>query len=409
MITNQEIVVMNFYAAILKRKKAMQNRTWKSSPMSPSGWMRIGFVAMVIAGLSFMDVSAQTQLSDLVEVQHAHRKELIGYGLVTGLDRTGDRTISQRGAVFTVQSIANMLENFGITIDSDRLRTRNVAAVMVTATVGPYHATGSEIDVTVSSLGDASSLQGGVLLQTPLFDPDNEEVLAKAQGPLVVGGITAEIPGARLTRNQTLTATVPGGGIVQQNTEFSHDADMPLGLVLREPNHTNARRIVEEINAAFDEELAQVRHPGLVHVAWPEAFREPGAMNIFTSIIMEQEIAVDTPARVVINERTGTIVAGGNVIIDEVMIAHGNIQVRTQVRPFVVQPPPFTPGQPVIGEIPEVGISEQSAQTMLLDPETTVEQLSGSLNALGLSPRDIISIFQALDRAGALRGKLIVM
>lgn len=365
--------------------------------------------AAAILCLAVMDVSAQTRLSDLVEVQHAQRKELIGYGLVTGLDRSGDRTISRRGAVFTVQSIANMLENFGITIDGERLRTRNVAAVMVTATIGPYHAPGSEIDVTVSSLGDASSLQGGVLLQTPLFDPDNEEVYAKAQGPLVVGGINAEIPGARVARNQTLTATVPGGGIVEQNTQFAHDVEAPLGLVLRDPNHTNARRIAEQVNETFEEELASVQHPGLVHIQWPEAFREPGSMNIFTSLIMEQEIAVDTPARVVINERTGTIVAGGNVIIDEVMIAHGNIQVRTQVRPFIVQPPPFTQGEAIVEEIPEVGISEQAAQTMLLEPETTVEQLSGSLNSLGLSPRDIISIFQALDRAGALRGKLIVM
>lgn len=353
---------------------------------------------------------AQTRLGDLVEVEHARRKELIGYGLVTGLDRTGDRTLSSRGSVFTVQSIANMLENFGITVDSDRLRTRNVAAVMVTATIGPYHAPGSAIDVTVSSLGDASSLQGGVLLQTPLLDPDNEEVFAKAQGPLVVGGITAEIPGARITRNQTLTATVPGGGMVEKNHAFVHDSDAPLGLVLRNPNHTNARRIVEEINETFEADLARIQHPGLVYVEWPDAFRgDSGDMNIFTSLVMEQEITVDTPARVVINERTGTIVAGGNVIIDEAMIAHGNIQVRTQVRPFVVQPPPFTPGEPVIGEIPEVGISEQAAQTLVLEPETTVEQLSASLNALGLSPRDIISIFQALDRSGSLRGKLIVM
>ncbi|MEX0680366.1 MAG: flagellar basal body P-ring protein FlgI [Balneolales bacterium] len=356
-----------------------------------------------------MDASAQTRISDLVEVRHAMGRELIGYGLVTGLDRTGDRTLSSRGAVFTVQSIANMLENFGITIEADRLRTRNVAAVMVTSRIGPYHSPGSEIDVTVSSLGDASSLQGGVLLQTPMFDPDNEEVFVKAQGALVVGGITAEIPGARMTRNQTLTAIVPGGGIVQQNDEFSHDAETPLGLVMRDPNYTNARRIVEVVNTTFDEELATVQHPGLVTVQWPEAFQEPGTMNIFISIILEQEIVVDTPARVVINERTGTIVAGGNVIIDEVMVSHGNIQIRTQVRPFVVQPPPFTPGQPVIGEIPQVGISEQSAQTLMLEEGTTVENLAVSMNSLGLSPRDIISIFQAIDRAGALRAKLIVM
>ncbi|WP_199535441.1 flagellar basal body P-ring protein FlgI [Rhodohalobacter sp. SW132] len=370
--------------------------------------------AFLLVMLSFLltaeELIAQTTpLTDLVEIQHAQRKELIGYGLVTGLDRTGDRTISSRGAVFTVQSIANMLENFGINVDSDRLRTRNVAAVMVTASVGPYHAPGSEINVTVSSLGDASSLQGGVLLQTPLFDPSNDEVFAKAQGALIVGGITAEIPGARVSRNQTLTATIPGGGLVEGNNEHIHDTDQPLGLVLRDPNYTNARRIVETINETFDEDLAYVHHAGLVRVEWPEAFRDRGNMNIFTSIVLEQEIQVDTPARVVINERTGTIVAGGKIVIDDVMIAHGNIQVRTQVTPFVSQPQPFAGGETIAVPVPEVGISEESAQTLLLEPNTTVQELSGALNSLGLSPRDIISIFQAVEQAGAMRGKLIVM
>lgn len=368
------------------------------------------FILAIILSLAITDaVYSQTRLSDLVEIQHTQRKELIGYGLVTGLDRTGDRTISSRGSVFTVQSIANMLENFGITVDAERLRTRNVAAVMVTASVGPYNAPGSEISVTVSSLGDASSLQGGVLLQTPLFDPDDEEIFVKAQGPLVVGGITAEIPGARVTRNQTLTATIPGGGIVERNRESLLDTEKPLGLVLREPNFTNARRIVESINTTFDEDLAAVYHAGLVHVQWPQAFRDQSNMNIFTSLILEQEIRVDIPARVVMNERTGTIVAGGNVVIDDVMISHGNIQVRTQVTPFISQPQPFGSGETVVVPVPEVGISEQTAQTLVLEPETTVQQLAGSLNSLGLSPRDIISIFQALERAGSLRGKLIVM
>lgn len=355
------------------------------------------------------DALSQTVLADLVEIQHAHRKELIGYGLVTGLDRTGDRTISSRGSVFTVQSIANMLENFGITVDANRLRTRNVAAVMVTATVSPYHAPGSDIDITVSSLGDASSLQGGVLLQTPLFDPDNEEVVAKAQGPIITGGYTAEMPGARISRNQTLTGTIPGGGIVERNELLEINANEPVGLVLRNPNFTNARRIVEEINNSFDEELASVYHAGLVQVDIPAAFQDRGSINIFTSIILEQTIEVDTPARVVINERTGTIVAGGRVIIDDAMISHGNLQVRTQVTPFISQPAPFGAGETVVVPVTEVGISEEAAQTIVLEPETTVQNLAASLNALGLNPRDIISIFQALDRAGALRGKLIVM
>jgi len=301
------------------------------------------------------------------------------------------------------------LENFGITVDPERLRTRNVAAVMVTARLSPFHAAGSQIDVTVSSLGDASSLQGGILLQTPLMDPDNQDIFVKAQGALIVGGLTAENSETRVTRNQTLTATVPGGGLVEGNLTFNHNTNMPLGLVLRNPNLTNARRIAEAINNGFDEDLAWVNHSGLVQVMWPEAFRAPENANIFVSIIMEQSIQVDTPARVVINERTGTIVAGGNVRIDEVMVSHGNVSVRTQVQPFVVQPNPFAGGETVVGEIPRVEISEEAAQTLVLGDDTNVQQLAASLNSLGLSPRDIIAIFQAIDRAGALRGQLIVM
>lgn len=372
-------------------------------------WVIATVYLVLCFSLSSQSVYAQTQLSELVEIQNSNRKELIGYGLVTGLDRTGDRTISSRGSVFTVQAISNMLNNFGITVDPDRLRTRNVAAVMVTAAIGPYHAPGSEIDVTVSSLGDASSLQGGVLLQTPLFDPDSEEVHAKAQGALVVGGYTAEIPGARASRNQTLTANIPGGGVVERNRDVVLSDDEQLGLVLRSPSFTNARRIMEVINSTFDEELATVYHAGMVNVNWPAAFEDASARNVFTSIILEQEITVDSPARVVINERTGTIVAGGKIVIDEAMISHGNIHVRTQVTPFINQPPPFSGGETVVVPVPDVGVSEESAQTVVLDPETTVQQLAASLNSLGLTPRDIISIFQALDRAGALRGKLIVM
>ncbi len=365
---------------------------------------------LLFAGLLLCEqLWAQTPLSELVEIEHSNRKELIGYGIVTGLDRTGDRTISSRGSVFTVQAIANMLENFGITVDSERIRTRNVAAVMVTASVSPFHAPGSEINVTVSSLGDASSLQGGVLLQTPLFDPDNEEVYAKAQGALVVGGYTSEIAGARVSRNQTLTATIPGGGVVGRNQNSTASTHEQLGLVLRNPNFTNARRITEIINSTFEEELATMDHPGLVKVEWPDSFQDNSTRNIFTSIILELQISIDTPARVVVNERTGTIVAGGNIVIDQAMISHGNIHVRTQVRPFVSQPQPFGAGETVVVPVPEVAISEETAQTIVLEPNTTVQQLSASLNSLGMSPRDIISIFQALDRAGALQGKLIVM
>lgn len=364
---------------------------------------------LLIIIMSLPEAKAQSRLNSIVKVQDAYAKKIVGYGLVSGLDRSGDRTISRRGAEFTVQSIANMLDNFGIKVDPERLRTRNVAAVMVTAVIGPYHAKGSQIDITVSSMGDASSLEGGVLLETPLVDPTTREVYVEAQGPLVAGGINEEVGSTRLSRNGSLTATIPGGGIVMQNNDFQLDPDQPLGLVLDEPGYINARRIAEVINDVFDENLASVFNPGMVQVQWPAAFQAQGTRNVFVSTIMEQEVELDKPARVVINERTGTIVTGGNVTIDNALVSHGSVQVRTQVTPFVSQPPPFSGGDTQVFAVPEVGISEESAQNIVLEPDTNVQQLGEALNSLGLSPRDIISIFQALDRAGALQGQLIVM
>lgn len=364
---------------------------------------------ILLISLFVIDVNAQERLDQLVKVQGAQGKKIVGYGLVTGLDRSGDRTISSRGAQFTVQSIANMLDNFGITVDSERMRTRNVAAVMVTATIGPYHASGSEIDVTVSSLGDASSLEGGVLLETPLLNPNTKEEYARAQGPLIVGGVSEELGASRVSRNGSLTATIPGGGIVQNNEEFQLNPNEPLGLILDEPGYVNARRISEAINNNFDEELASVSNPGLIQVQWPETFQQQGARNIFVSTIMDQQVELREPARVVINERTGTLVAGGDVTISEAMVSHGSVQVRTQVTPFISQPPPFSGGETETVPVPEVGISEESAQNIVLPPETNVQQLADALDSLGLSSRDIVAIFQALDKSGSLQAELIVM
>lgn len=372
--------------------------------------LRYSILLIVLFGCTGMNLSmAQTRISNLVEINHAQKQKIIGYGLVTGLDRTGDRTYGGRGTTFTVQSVASMLDKFGINVDTERLRTRNVAAVMVTAEISPYHSPGSEIDVTVSSLGDARSLRGGVLLQTPLLNPQTSELYAFAQGPLIVGGYDAGIPGARISQNQSLTATIPGGGSVEQNEVYIPSRDEPLGLILKEPSYTNATRIAEAANNQFESEIASVANAGLVTIQWPDGFEESGDLNFFTNTILGLEIEMETPARVVINERTGTIVAGGEVVIDEVLISHGNIQIRTQVTPFVSQPLPFTGGETVQGVIPRTGVTEEQAQTLVLEPDTQVSDLSESLTNLGFSARDIISIFQAIDRAGALKGKLIVM
>jgi len=366
-------------------------------------------MGLLLLAISSEWTFAQTKLKDLVEIKNARSTELVGYGLVVGLDRTGDRSMSRRGATFTVQSIANMLNNFGVTVDVENLRTRNVAAVMVTAQIGPYHGEGSQIDVAVSSIGDASSLQGGVLLQTPLINPGSDMVYAMAQGALVQGGINAESGRARVAQNQSLTATIPGGASVTFNNVFSPKRNQPLTLILRKPSYMNAQRMAEAINQNFEEELAKVNNAGEIQVLWPESFQDLGGMNLFTSLVLDLEIDVDVPARVVINERTGTIVAGGNVVIGEVLISHGTVQIQTQTIPFVSQPNPFTNGQTVQGSVVETGFTEESAQNVVLENDTRVTDLATSLSNLGFTPRDIISIFQAIDKAGALKGKLIIM
>tara|TARA_Y200000002_G_scaffold382625_1_gene400388 strand:+ start:11527 stop:12660 length:1134 start_codon:yes stop_codon:yes gene_type:complete len=371
----------------------------------------IGLFILFIASLSNDAQSQQlTKISDLVYIQNAEPINLIGYGLVTGLERTGDRVTSGQSANFTVQSISNMLENFGINVDPSGLRTRNVAAVMVTARLDPYSATGSRLDVTISSLGDASSLQGGVLLLTPLMEPNSKTIYASAQGPILVGGVSANNEaGGSFRVNQSLTATIPNGAVVSKSKELNISLDESLRLVLRNPNYTNARSMVEVVNDRFDQELATIIHAGLVEVNWPDSLLDDGMMNVFTSILLEESVSVQNDARVVINERTGTIVAGGAVIIDEVMISHGNLRISTTQVPVVSQPGALSTGETVVLNIPQTQVSEDVAESLLLPSDTTVGQLSDILNTLNLTPRDIISIFQSLDRAGVLRGELIVL
>jgi flagellar P-ring protein precursor FlgI len=353
--------------------------------------------------------NTQSKVKDLTRVQAVQERLLTGYGLVVGLDRSGDRAIRGQGSAFTVQSIVNMLQNYGINVDGSFLRTRNVAAVMVTARLSPYNVEGGTIDVTVSSLGDATSLAGGQLLQTPLIDPDGNQFLVKAQGALLVGGYTSSMQGASIRSNMSLTGTIPNGGIVIGNNRFELDFSAPLGLAILDPDPTTAQSISDAINATVPNAEANVLHAGYIEVLYPPDITSSGQANAFLSSVLAVEVTVSMDPTVVINERTGTIVAGGRVLIEEVMITHGNIKIQSTVTPFISQPPAFSGGVTISGGLPTMNVKEDQAQTVLLDPKTTVAQLSAALNQLELTPRDIIAIFQALNRAGALRGELIIM
>ena len=368
------------------------------------------FVLLLVAGLLPDLAGAQeagsARLKDLVLLEGAAPVQLMGYGLVVGLDRTGDRARGERGAPYTVQSITNMLRRFGISVDPQLLASRNVAAVMVSATMTAFNGQGSMVDVTVSALGDARSLSGGVLLQTPLVNTLTNEVHGMAQGPLSTGAILASSLGSSVQVNHSNTGRIPNGGIVTNGLNPQIGTATQLGLVLKRPDFTNAQRIVEIINTQLAGATATVDHAGKVSV---DVSGVAAGANGFLASMEDLQIDVDVPARVVINERTGTIVAGGSVRLNEVMVTYGSIVISTQEDPFVSQPAPLSAGQTVSGTVGQASIEEETTRSVVLPSNTNVSQLATALNELGLTARDVIAIFQAIDRAGALQGELIIL
>lgn len=359
--------------------------------------------------------AAQVRIKDITSVENANQTSLIGYGLVVGLDGSGDRSGSRRGAVFTVQTITNMLERFGITVPREQLRTRNAAAVMVTSKLPAFSRRGSQFDVTVASLGDASSLEGGVLLMTPLRDPSGIDY-AMAQGPISVGGYNIETQGGeKLRKNHALVGRIPAGGyLVNDPPNQNFDLRTPVGLHLLKPDYATAMQIALAINDHFNtdslkQNYAQPTGPGLVELNFPDSARTQAQAVSFIARVETLLVTPDTDARVVINERTGTIVAGGNVTISEVLISHGNLTIHTRSTPIISQPQPFSQGgQTVVTPVTDTQVRETDAKTAVLQNTTTVTELATAMNTLGLKPRDIIAIFQSIKEAGALNAKLII-
>lgn len=371
--------------------------------------MRLLLLALVLLAVPVREAAAQgsaasARLKDLVVLEGAAPVQLVGYGLVVGLDRTGDRARGQSGSPYTVQSIANMLQRFGTTVDPSRLGARNAAAVMVTATLDPFAGPGSRLDVTVSALGDAKSLAGGILIQTPLLDPLTDRPYVTAQGAVSTGTLLAASAGTSSRTGPTNTGRVPGGGLVVAAPPLALGGET-AGLFLRQPDFTNAVQIAEAVNGRFPG-AAEAVHAGLVRVSVATAGAGlPALMAALEGI----EIGVDVPARVVVNERTGTIVAGGDVRIAEAMITYGSLVISTQTDPFVSQPDGFSQGRTVAAAVGSVSIDEAQARSVVLPPNADVAELAAALNDLGMTSRDVIAVFQALARAGALQGELVVL
>ena len=364
-------------------------------------------------------LNAEVRLKDIVSIENAKQEALIGYGLVIGLDGTGDRSSGNRGAIFTVQTISNMLERFGITVPKDYLRTRNVAAVMVTSSTPAYGRVGTQFDVTVSSLGDATSLEGGVLIMTPLRGIDGT-VFGLAQGSISVGGFNIETDsGEKLKKNHALVGRVPNGGVLDRaaaNTDFQ--LDHPVRLLLSEPDFGTASRIAEKINDNLADSVGNTRpniakplNAGVVEVSFPKGVTSQDEAVFFIADLEILTVQPDVDARVVINERTGTVVAGGNVRINEIMISHGALTIHVKRTPIISQPVASfsNTGQTVVEYITETKAYEGEVKNAVIKETTSVGDLAAALNELGMRPRDVISIFQALKQAGALNARLIII
>ncbi len=374
----------------------------------------LGLVAAVIFMFSGNAYSQKNvRIKDVSAITGLEEIQVFGYGIVVGLAGTGDRTQT----IFTTQTIKNMLKNMGIELPDKYMRIRNVASVMVTGTLPPFKRYGTKFDVTVSSMGDATSLEGGTLILTPMQGPDGE-VYASVQGPLATGGY--DIRNRGLTyhkKNHVLVGRIPDGAIVQKEYKFNVLNSNDISLSLFTPDFTSAVSMTKAINEYFkdkySEAIAKAEDASTVMLDYNVISSDSinGYVDIVVFISQVENITFDVamPAKVVMNERTGTIVAGGNVRISEIAVTHGGVKVEVVNIPEVIQPQPFSLGQTEVIPNPEMVIEEKDMDMVVLNGTTTVSDLAQALNSLGVAPRDVIAIFQAIKEAGALHGQLIIM
>jgi flagellar P-ring protein precursor FlgI len=362
--------------------------------------MRTKFIGALLLLMS-SGGSPAARLKDLVAVEGVRENQLIGYGVVVGLASTGDR----QQTIFSNQSLTNILERMGIAVSPSAIRVKKTAAVMVTATLPAFAQPGMRIDTTVAAIGDASNLQGGILVLTSLRGADGQ-VYAVAQGPVVTGGFAAGRGGASQTVNHPTVGRAPNGATIER----AAPSVLPKSVVklqLRESDFTTSSRIVEAINRRFAGNAANAENPGLVAVAIPAKFASRATE--FISELENLTVEADRPARVAINERTGTIVMGKDVRIRPVAILHGNLNVEIQTTMTVSQPAPVSHGS--TQTIPQITTSakEEKARSVVLREGATVEELVRALAAIGSTPRDVIAILQSLRSAGALEAELEVI
>jgi flagellar P-ring protein precursor FlgI len=357
---------------------------------------------LVVVGLGWHGHAGAARLKDIAEINGVRMNQLVGYGLVVGLDGSGDG----KKATFTVQSMASMLEKMGVTVDQKDIQVKNVAAVMVTAKLPPFAKRGNRIDVLVSSIGDANNLQGGTLMLTPLKGIDGK-IYAVAQGPVNTGGFGAGGTTSTVVKNFPTVGRVLSGAIIEREVPNDFGNSDSLQFSLHNPDVNTVMRVVDVINSQFAQPVARAQDAGTIEIAIPDQYK--GNTISLLASLSTLEVQPDNDAKVVINERTGTVVMGEQVRISTIAIAHGNLSIVVKENFNVSQPLPFSEGQTVATPDTQINVQEDANQLVVVPNGVSIGDVVKALNALGVTPRDLIAIFQAIKAAGALQADLEVI
>ena len=368
-----------------------------------NGTLRATLTALAVLGCAVSTAAAMSRIKDLASIEGVRQNQLLGYGLVVGLNGTGD---TLNNTPFTKQSLQAMLERLGVNIRGQQIRTGNVAAVMVTSNLPAFGTQGSRIDVTVSALGDSKSLQGGTLLVTPLLGADGN-VYAVGQGSVAINGFQAEGEAAKIVRGVPTVGRIANGAIIEREIDFALNRLNQVRLALRNADFTTAKRIAAAINDFIGTATAEPLDQSTVQVNVPKQYA--GNVVSLLTEIEQLQIEPDLAAKIVIDERSGVIVMGRDVRVSTVAVAQGNLTVTISETPQVSQPAPFSRGRTVTVPRTKIGVQEDGKKFAVVREGVSLQQLVDGLNALGIGPRDLIAILQAIKAAGAIQAEIEVM
>ncbi len=379
-------------------RQAIGTRSGRRRAVARGVCLALGLI-LLVGGIERAEAA---RLKDLASVKGVRSNQIIGYGLVVGLRGTGDK----QGTQFTTQSLRSLLAKMGISLDPRQIRVANVAAVMVTAKLPAFARTGSSIDAVVSSVGDASSLAGGMLLMTPLLGNDGQ-IYAVAQGPIAIGGFSAEGGGTSIAQNHPTVATLVGGATVEREVAYSMVGQEKFEIALHRPDFTTAQRTAARINEEFREVVAVARDSGTLDLTLPTSHAQDAVG--FMARVETLEVDPDKAARIILNERTGTIVMGDSVRVSTVAVAHGNLTVVVNRINEVSQPAPFSEGETTPIQNTDIETSQDESNLTVIEETVTIGDLVRALNAMGTTPTDLISILQAIKASGALTAEVEMM